>query len=216
MRHPDSLLDSVHQIVGDASFWISLAATRRSIDLVRAIGRPFAITQVAVSELERGRSKGRQAADDVLTLIAADLVEIVCCASEDDDLFLSLVAGSAAETLDDGEAATLVYAARVKALAVIDERKATILAAKTLPGLAVGSTVDLLLAPKVIDQIGLSDVADMIYAALADARMRVPDHHLTRVVELIGTERALRCTSLPAAIRIRAAGKITSAATIVA
>jgi len=78
------------------------------------------------------------------------LVGVVRCAEEDEELFLSLVVGAAAETLDDGEAATLVYAARSSSIAVIDERKATSLSASRFPGLGVWSTLDVLLRKSVV------------------------------------------------------------------
>ena len=100
--------DPAAMCVCDASFWINLVATGQADPLLRAIESTMVITDVALGELERGRAKGRMTAGAVISLIAQGLVGVVRCAEEDEELFLSLVVGAAAETLDDGEAATLV------------------------------------------------------------------------------------------------------------
>ncbi len=93
--------------IADASVWINLIATERAHVILRATPVPLRITDVALAELERGRSKGRQAADEMAALLHMGLTDVVALAAEDEALFVSLVSGPAAETLDDGEAATL-------------------------------------------------------------------------------------------------------------
>lgn len=184
-------------LVGDASFWISLVASGRAEQLLDAFGAPSAITDIALAELERGRSKGRAAPDAVGTLIRCGAIEVVHCVPDDEDLFLELIIGSAVATLDDGEAATLVCAARLGGAAVIDERKATTLAAIRFPDLRVLSTVDLMLDARVRAAVGDTVVADAIVDALKGARMRVPFGRLDDVVALVGWERLASCHSLP-------------------
>lgn len=187
--------------VADASVWINLAATGCADRILELYGDVLEITQTALSELELGRAKGRQAADVVAALLHLGLTQVVNLAPQDEDLFLSLVAGDAAQTLDDGEAATLVHAHRVGSAAFIDERKATSLAAVRFPELLVASTVDLLLAPAVRGGLGEAALGDALYGALAEARMQVPAHHAMGVITCIGRERAERCSSLPASLR---------------
>jgi len=187
-------------MVADASVWINLAATGGAHRILQALPRPLAITDVALGELERGRPKGRQAADEVAALLHMKLMEVVPLAPEDEALFLSLVAGAASETLDDGEAATLACAARLGACAVIDERKATSLAARRLTALEVCSTCDLLMGPEVRAMMGEAGLAEALFAALTLARMRVPDPHAPAVVALLGV-RAASCLSIPAHFR---------------
>lgn len=187
--------------VADASVWINLAATGCADRILGLYGAGLEITQTALSELERGRLKGRQAADEVAALLHLGLMQVVDLHPQDEDVFLSLVAGDAAQTLDDGEAATLVYAQRMGTTAFIDERKATSLAAVRFPGLLVASTVDLLFTPAVRGGLGESGLGNALYGALVDAKMRVAAHHATEVVACIGRERAEGCTSLPASVR---------------
>jgi hypothetical protein len=187
--------------VADASVWINLAATGCADRILGLYGATLEITQTALSELERGRLKGRQAADEVAALLHLGLIQVVDLDPQDEDLFLSLVAGDAAQTLDDGEAATLVHAHRVGTTAFIEERKATALAAVRFPGLVVASTVDLLFAPAVRGGLGEAGLGDAFYGALVEAKMRVAAHHALEVVACVGRERAEGCTSLPASVR---------------
>ena len=187
-------------MIADASVWINLAATGAAHRILQALPRPLAITDVALGELERGRQKGRQAADEVAALLNMKLMQVIPLASADEALFMSLVAGTASETLDDGEAATLACAVRLGACAVIDERKATSLAARRLTALEVCSTCDLLMGQDVRDVLGEAGHADALFAALTQARMRVPDSHAATIVNLLGTRAAL-CLSIPARFR---------------
>ena len=186
--------------IADASVWINLIATERAHIILRATPVPLRITDVALAELERGRSKGRQAADEMAALLHMGLTEVVALAAEDEALFFSLVSGAAAETLDDGEAATLACAHRLGACALIDERKATQIAAKRFEALEVLSTVDLLLSQEVRSACG-AEFGDVMFGALTGARMRVPDHHAEEIVRVVGAERAMSCHSLPARVR---------------
>lgn len=190
-------------MVADASVWINLVATGGAHRILQALPRPLAITDVALGELERGRPKGRRAADEVAALLHMKLMQVVPLAAEDEALFVSLVAGPASETLDDGEAATLACAVRLGACAVIDERKATRLAARRFASLEVRSTCDLLLGPDVRGALGAAGLADALFAALIDARMRVSDNNAVAVVDLIG-DRAASCLSIPARFRTSA------------
>jgi len=192
-------------MVADASVWINLAATGGAHRILQALPRPMAITDIALGELERGRPKGRQAADEVTALIHMKLMQVVPLAAEDEAMFLSLVGGVASETLDDGEAATLACAARLGACAVIDERKATNLAGRRLTALQVCSTCDLLMGPEVRGELGETGLASALFAALTEARMRVPDSHAPAIVALLGT-RAAACLSIPARFRTARAG----------
>lgn len=189
-------------MVADASVWINLAATGGAHRILQAIPQPLAITDVALGELERGRPKGRRAADEVAALLHLSLLQVLPLTGEDEALFLSFVAGSASETLDDGEAATLTCAVRLGACAVIDERKATNLAARRHQALDVRSTCDLLLSPDVQGALGPAALADALFAALTQARMRVPEQHGVAIVELLG-DRAAACLSIPARFRVR-------------
>jgi predicted nucleic acid-binding protein len=184
-------------LVGDASVWISLLASGRSDEILRAIPNACVVTDIAMAELERGRARGRDTIDGIERLVANGLVSVVTCPEAAESIFLELVGGNAAETLDDGEACTLAYALYCNGCALIDEKKATTLAARRFPSLNLLSTADLMLSAFVLDQLGADHAADALYASLIGARMRVPPHRVNEVCKLLGEERARQCRSLP-------------------
>jgi hypothetical protein len=117
--------------------------------------------------------------------------------------FLRLTAGDAAETLDDGEAATIAHAATAGAISVLDERKATLLCARLFPVVRVASSLDVLAHPAVEGSIGAEALGDAVFAALNGARMRVPPGHMGWVERVVGAERLIVCESIPLDIRTR-------------
>ena len=82
-----------------------------------------------------------------LTAQSIGVANVVQLSDEDEALFIEFISGSTSETLADGEAATLACAHRLRCPAVIDEKTATALAARRLPGVQVQSTMDILLCP---------------------------------------------------------------------
>lgn len=117
--------------------------------------------------------------------------------------FSNLVSGPAAQTLDDGEAATISLALEIKphVMPLIEEHKANRICADRFAHLVTGSSVDLLAQDDVQAALGNAQLADAVFNALLVGRMRVLPHHLDWVVNLIGPQRARQCESLPRSAR---------------
>jgi hypothetical protein len=130
-------------------------------------------------------------------------MDVVTLGDEGRSLFTSLVIGPAADTLDDGEAATIAYAAECGIRPVMDERKARRICAQRFAQLQLLSSVDLFIATGVEAALGRFALSNAMFRALQTARMRVLPHHIDWVVALIGVERAALCPSLPRAARHR-------------
>ncbi|UVH55097.1 DNA-binding protein [Variovorax paradoxus] len=194
------LLDN-ELLVLDTSIVINLNATGCAEKILRALPHRVTVVDVVVGELEYGRSKGRGDAAMLADLAKADAVTIASLGEFALQHFESLVVGASAETLDDGEAATIAYAIDAKARAVIDERKATRLCSNRFPNVTLKSTIDLLSHQAVQESLGLPHLADALHKALLSARMRVPPHHMNWVVNLIGNERTAACRCLPEIVR---------------
>lgn len=209
MQHSSSPSEASNRLICDASFWINLVATQIAELLIGTLGYPLALTNVAYDELKRGRLTGRVAGTVVTDFVTRGLVEVVELSPEDEELYLSLIVGAASETLDDGEASTIVCAIRYGRIAIIDERKAISLSAARFPELRVLSTTDLLLEGGVASALGEELMAGAVFGALSDARMRVPPHRLSEIVALIGTERAKLCPCLPFRLR-QSLGSVTT------
>jgi predicted nucleic acid-binding protein len=198
------LIDPKASAVIDASTGINLNATRRAAQILRALPNRIAITDVAAGELKECRISGRRDDELIAELVRSGLVVIVPLSEVQERHFESLVIGRGADTLDDGEAATIAYAVESGAIAMVDERKANRICAARYPQVKIGNTVDLFAHEAVEAALGAAALADAVFSALQDARMRVLPHHMDWVVRLIGPERAYNSPSLPQTIRILA------------
>ena len=190
-------IDSVAVFVADASVIINLNATGRASEIVGAFPDKFVATGITVAELEAGAKKGHDDAEKLRYLIENGLFELVQLGEVGGAIYASLIDGTAIQTLDDGEASTIGYACERGCVALIDERKARSICAIRFPQLRVLSTVDLLIHNRAALALGRQGQADAIFNALRSARMRVPNEHLSKVIGLIGKERAATCSSLP-------------------
>ncbi len=195
LNNPEAL------IAADTSVVINLNSTCRAADILRALPNRLIVVDIVRRELEEGRARGRRDADLLEELVAADLAQIAELGDIAAVHFEKLVVGPAASTLDDGEAATISCAVARGGIAILDERKATRLSAELFPDLCLACTVDILRHPQVQDGLGEDALADAVFRALRDGRMRVFPQHMEWVIGLIGPGRAAECASLPSSIR---------------
>ena len=205
MRLPNSAPDPGTVLVADTSFWINLAATPDPAAILRALAAPVILADAALDDLKRGPARGWQSVEVVEALLAAGHTRVEALPSSALTHYATLVAGPAADTLDDGEAATLALAHAIGGIAIIDEKKGRRLSAARFPALPLTYTVELLLSSAVEGALGQPRVSEAIFAALHLARMRVPAEMLAAVIGIIGTERAQLCPSLPPHRRMPAA-----------
>lgn len=198
---PQSSLPDNGLLVVDTSVIINLNATGCAKQILDALPHRVVVTDVVVGELEYGKSKGRSDAAMLADLLKAGLVTVTSLGEPGLSQFESLVVGTSAETLDDGEAATIAYAVETNACAVIDERKAMRICSSRFPQIRLGCTLDLLSHSAVQHALGPIRLADALHEALLSARMRVLPHYLSWVVDFIGNERAAACRCLPETVR---------------
>lgn len=157
-------------LVADTSAAINLIATGCAERIIRTLQVQVVAADAVFGELELGRSRGRDDADRFNELVAAGLVQVVKLGETGAQYFENLVVGAAADTLDDGEAATIAYALEHQGTALIDEKKATRLCAVRFPRLAFRCTADLLLHPDMLRQLGAEVVGNAVYNSLKNAR----------------------------------------------
>jgi predicted nucleic acid-binding protein len=182
---------------------INLNATNCASRIIQALPNKLVIEETVMQELEVGRLRGRIDADITERLVVNGLIEIVRLSKEGLGHFEALIAGSAIDTLDDGEAATIAYALEADAIPLVDERKAHRICRERFPAFQLASTMDLLTHPDVEKSLGVSELAEAVFRSLVDARMRVFTDHIDWVVDLIGSDRASKCVSLPRRVRER-------------
>jgi predicted nucleic acid-binding protein len=203
-----SLDDETAPLIVDASTVINLNATGCAAAILVAIPNRIVVMDAVVDELQMDNRSSRDDAKLLSSLVAGGLVSEIAIEALKSDHFEHLVLGNTADTLDDGEAATIACAVEMQAVVVIDERKAKRICRTRYPGLVVASTVDILALDCVAKALGEGQLAEAVYSALSTARMRVLPEHIDWVVNLIGAERAVLCLSLPAHVRAAAQRKI--------
>ena len=202
MGRQSCLFDRTIPVIADTSVVINLNATNRAETILDALPNPFLVVSEVVLELETGLQTGRNDAAALKAWHTSGRVQIVRLGDTGIGHFSNLVSGPAAQTLDDGEAATIALALEMEppAIPLIDERKANRICADRFAHLVTGSTVDLLAQDDIQATLGSARLADAVFNALLAGRMRVLPHHLDWVVNLIGLERARQCDSLPRSV----------------
>jgi predicted nucleic acid-binding protein len=201
MGRPSCLLNPNAILIADASAVINLNATGCAEKILRALPQQVVVVDVVMGELEGGRDKARKDADLTRTMIESGLITRVELGPTGLTDFEELVIGSTVDTLDDGEAATLAYALEVGGTPIIDERKANRICAARFKELQTAASLDLFAHEAVEKALGRPALAEAVFLALRDARMRVFPAHIDWVVALIGKDRALQCPSLPRSLR---------------
>ena len=203
MVRQSCLDDLTVPVVADTSIVINLNASGYAPAILEALPNRFLVVSEVGRELPEDRQTGRNDAGALAQWVASGQAEVVRLGERGMERFHDLVSGSAARTLDDGEAATIAYALETEphAVPLIDERKANRICAERFAALVTGSTVDLLAQGDVRAALGPERLAEAVFNALRHGRMRVLPRHLQWVVDLMGPERANQCKSLPRSVR---------------
>ncbi len=193
---PSRLVDINATLVLDASSGLNLLGTGRAADVLCVFRREFLITAQAAAEVDRDPLTNEPGQAALERLSGAGLLCTVQLSMPAYEHYLALVSAPSPDGLDDGEAATVAHAAEIGGVPVLDERKGTRLASP-LCAQAPACTLDILSHALVLDLLGKDGVADAIYSALLHARMRVPVFFRPWVVQLVGPDRLLSCSSIP-------------------
>lgn len=196
MEYQSCLDDLDAPIVTDTSVIINLNATGYAEAILRAVPNHVLAVEEVSLELEDGRRRRHSTADALVRLVASGVVRVVRLGDVGRVHFVTLVGGRATETLDDGEAATIASALERDGIALIDERKALRICAERFLGLRTGHTLDLLSHREVRSALAQDELRDAVFKALYNGRMSVPNCHVEWVINLVGKERASKCSTL--------------------
>lgn len=186
----------------DASVVVNLNATGFAGRILEAIPTGVIIPAPVVTELRRGTPLGHSDATDLEELLAEGLAETMKVPVPAQSEYVALVSGSSANSLGDGEAATIASAYATGGWAAIDERKARRICVERYGEVKLASTVDLLSHPEVVDAFTGHELSAALLAALEVANMQVHEQHMEWVVSRIDPYRISNCMSLPRAVRL--------------
>ena len=110
MVRQSCLRDRTVPVIADTRVVINLNATKCAETILEALPNPFLVVSEVVLELESGLQTGRNDAAALDAWHTSGRVQIVPLGDTGTRHFFNLVSGLAAQTLDDGEAATIAYA----------------------------------------------------------------------------------------------------------
>ena len=173
MDCPSFLDDLSKPIVADASVVINLIASGFAATILGCLAGPLRVPSDVRAEIEKGRGRGRQDADNLAELVDSGKVAIVDLGAAGVRSFSTLIVGPAKDTVDDGEAATIAYAVEHGATILIDEKKATRICKERFSHLTVGSTIDLIGCPAVRAKLG-RNLAHAIVSPATGSRPPLP------------------------------------------
>lgn len=185
-------------LIADASVVIGLNASGHTRRILALTSARIIVPENASQELSLGAKFGHDDGAQLDQLVGEGLIERVTLGQAALGVYETLIDGTYGETLDDGEAATIAVATELRAVALLDEKKARRMCAQHFPDLVRGCTAQWLLDAK---GLGTADHVQAILNALRKGRMRVPPEYLDDVVGLIGIEAAADCPSLPRVAR---------------
>lgn len=202
MTHSGFQADPSIPLIADTSLVINLNATGFSDRIIRAVPSSLVVTEDVVRELRDGSGRGYDDYEKLMNLIDSGTVKSASLGEQGEKIYMSLIEGSASRTLGDGEASTIGYAVESGGVVVvIDDRKAARICLEKFPWVSRIMTFDLLDCESVRRDLGKRRQKEAVYNALRLARMRIPEDRQEYVVELIGKNLAVHCSSPSAKYR---------------
>lgn len=190
-----SLSDTQTPLVPDTSVLINLHACTFGEQVLRAIPNDIVVPETVIAELNHETSHANGENGFIQRLISENVVKVVQMGDAAARLFERMIRSPG--SLDDGEAATIAVAVSQGFLPVVDERKGRARAQDLMNGQTAAWSLDLLLHPAVQSGLVGDGYIEAVYLALREGRMRIDDERCEAVVQLIGIERAITCSSLP-------------------
>jgi predicted nucleic acid-binding protein len=185
-------------LIFDASATINLLGTGMAGRIVRLLDHPVTMADRTFREIRRHPINGCDHAGELDELARGGHLRIETLNKDANSLFFDLIADDLDGGLDDGEAAAIALAVSTgpSTAVITDDRKARNLLARRWPMQRIHCSIDILAVQKIEASLTRPILADAIYSALKNARMRVPVAKRAWVTDLIGAVRAADCPSL--------------------
>jgi predicted nucleic acid-binding protein len=202
MGRPGFSLDGSIPVIADTSALINLNATGCAAAILEAFPSQVIVTEAVLLDMQQPGVRNQTGdAEQTAKLISDGLITKWELGADALDHFADLTIGSAGETLDDGEAATIALALERQAIAIVDEKKGRRICAKRYPKLSIACSTDLLCHASVEKRLGKPVMKMAVLRALQQARMNVTPDQLDWILNLIGATNAEACPSLPRSAR---------------
>ena len=180
----------------DTSVIINLGASGYGTEILQAIDNRFVTSEEVVGEIkENSKNTHPKTISFLNRIIDLELLRVMSLTPDEERACREIM--NKKNQLHDGEVASLTLAKNRGFTAIIDETTGRKVANYELSGKVVGTTMDLLFHPNVLELLGRRNLSTAVYNALRDGGMQTNMHDRGYIVELIGKVRAKKCTSLP-------------------
>jgi predicted nucleic acid-binding protein len=181
-------------LVLDASVVINLLGCGAAERVLRALPGRLVVADATSREVVRHPIPSAARGGPLQPLLEAKLVERVELMPSAMTTFISLVGAEPPDDLGDGESAAIALAEQLNLSIALDDAKARRIVRGRFSSLRLQTSVDLFSLPSVAAVLG-DGLADIVFSALTNARMRVTRENEAWVLRLLG-ERAAECPSL--------------------
>ena len=196
MTFSSRLTDNFSTLVIDASVIINLGASGYGIEILQTIDNHFVTSEEVVGEIkENSKNKYPKTISFLNRIIDSECLRVISLTLDEKRNCREIM--NKKNQLHEGEVASFVLAKNRGFTAIIDETTGRKVANYELSGKVVGTTMDLLCHPSVLELLGRRTLSAAVYNALRDGGMQTNLQDRGYIVELIGKERAKKCTSLP-------------------
>jgi predicted nucleic acid-binding protein len=178
----------------DASVAINVLGCGEARAILDAFPGRIIVPDVTSREVLRDPLDPNSRADPLVELIDAKLIERLPLAGGALSTFMRLVGAAHPDDLGDGESAAIALAEQLGAAIALDDGKARRIVQHQFPQIRMLSSVSLFATVQVAGTLGRK-LADAVFSALVNSRMRVLPEDEAWVLALLG-ERAALCPSL--------------------
>jgi predicted nucleic acid-binding protein len=170
----------------DASVLINLLGCGQCLGVLEGLGEKCLIEERTLREVRRHPIPGCDHVAALRALLSSGKLEEVRMTEEEYEKYLTFVSGPIGARLDDGESAALAISGRGSSI-VLDERKARRRAVGDAKGVAVISTLRLMLTSGRRQAWSVQMVRDLVSAARQNSRMGVAKEDIALLEELLGS-----------------------------
>lgn len=179
----------------DSSVVLNLLGSSRPKMILESLPYSILVPSQVLTEIQTEPVVPNRDAD-LHSLLASGLLSVAQSSPEIEDLAIQLAGAQSPDDLDDGEAYAIAHAVALNGLLGIDERKGRRIVSARWPHLRCIYSLELLEAAFASANIQDREKVSILYAALTNARMRVPASRKREIAEFLGEELASLCPSL--------------------
>jgi hypothetical protein len=183
-------------LILDTSVILNFLGSGRPRFILENLGQRTFLPHAVLQEVQKEPQLAGASDASLTELISSGLLGVLEPTEEINQLALDLAGAPAPDDLDDGESYAIACAVVKNGVIGIDEQKGRRIVLSRWPSLPRQFSIELIEISVLRAKIDNSEYAEIVYAALKNARMRIPKDRRPEVISLVGRNRAKQCPSL--------------------